>query len=291
MNPIDSLITQAHELLNRIEELLPAKQQKIDIESAIAWRWTHRQQQGQLEPISNVVNTQLSDILNLDTTKSMLVQNTEQFLKGLPANNALLWGPRGTGKSSLIRALLNEFQGQGLKLIEVDKEHLVELPDIMQQLQGSPSRFIVYCDDLSFEANDSSYKALKVVLDGSLSETPENLLIYATSNRRHLLPEYQQENLDSQIMNNELHHGEAIEEKISLSDRFGLWLPLHPFSQNDYLRVVDHWLKHFSMPGTEDEETRTLALRWALQRGNRSGRIAWQFARHWAGKKLLEAQS
>ena len=221
----------------------------------------------------------------MDRQKAEIQRNTRQFIAGLPANNVLLWGARGTGKSSLIKALLNEYADQGLRMIEVDKDDLVHWADIVERVYDRPERFLLYCDDLSFEADDASYKALKAILDGSISAAPENVLLYATSNRRHLLPEYMSENQDSRIVEGELHHGEAVEEKISLSERFGLWLSFHPFSQDDYLAIVAYWLGELGWTEGLDEESRKLALRWALTRGSRSGRVAWQFARDWVGRQ------
>ncbi|MCW8948032.1 MAG: ATP-binding protein, partial [Sedimenticola sp.] len=203
---------------------------------------------------------------------------------GRSANNTLLWGSRGTGKSSLIKALLNEYADQGLRLIEVEKQDLIDLPSIVELIQDRPEKFILYCDDLSFEADDASYKSLKAILDGSISAPPENVLIYATSNRRHLLPEFKQENQDVHIVEGEIHQNESVEEKISLSERFGLWLSFYPFSQDQYLEIVDHWLTQLGAETTADETTRLNALRFALKRGSRSGRVALQFARDWAGR-------
>jgi predicted AAA+ superfamily ATPase len=210
------------------------------------------------------------------------MSDTDKFF-----NNVLLWGPRGTGKSSLIKAILNEYAGDGLRLIEVECQHLVDLPDISELLYQHDDRFIIYCDDLSFESHDASYKALKVILDGSISDTADNILIYATSNRRHLMPEYMSENQQSQMIEGELQMSEAIEEKISLSERFGLWLSFHPFNQKQYLSIVDHWINKLDAKNDDDELIHKAALKWALEHGSRSGRVAWQFARDWAGKKQL----
>lgn len=256
-----------------------------------AFRWRHDNGQDQLETVVHPHMIRLHDLQGIDAQKQTLDRNTRQFIAGLPANNALLWGSRGTGKSSLIKALLNAYAEQGLRLIEVEKHHLVDLADIVAQLYTRNERFIVFCDDLSFEANDPSYKALKVALDGSVSTGPDNVLIYATSNRRHLLPEFMSENRVAHYVEGELHHGDGIEEKISLSERFGLWLSFYPFKQDAYLAIVAYWLDQLGAPagtaGTLHEDTRAEALRWALSRGSRSGRSAWQFARDWAGRNAL----
>lgn len=275
-------------LLDRLESMLPARRDTTAGEAALAYRWRRQGHTGYLIPIRPISRIELDDLLCIDRQKQTMVRNTRQFLAGLPANNALLWGPRGTGKSSLLKALLNACADKGLRLIEVPKHLLTDLPDIIEQLPDDNLRYIVYCDDLSFEADDPGYKSLKVVLDGSVSSLPDNLLIYATSNRRHLLPEYLQDNEASRIVNGELHHGEAVEEKISLSERFGLWLAFHPFSQDEYLHIVDHWLQRHGVDSQENDEIRQAALRWALAHGSRSGRTAWQFARDWAGHRKLE---
>lgn len=281
------LLERAHQLLDRLEQLLPPIPAVTDWEKAIAHRWCHNGKQGYLQAVTRTSQIRLSDLLCIDQQKQQLDQNTRQFVNGLPANNALLWGPRGTGKSSLIKAILNEYSDQGLRLIEVEKRHLEELPDMAEQLYNRPERFIIFCDDLSFETDDASYKSLKVVLDGSINRTPDNILIYASSNRRHLLPEYNQDNTDARLIDTEIHYGEAVEEKISLSERFGLWLAFHPFNQDAYLRIVDHWLQQLNVIIDNRESMQKDALRWALLHGSRSGRSAWQFARDFAGKQQL----
>jgi hypothetical protein len=222
---------------------------------------------------------------NIDDQKERITLNTQQFVAGRPANNVLLTGSRGSGKSSLVKAVLNEYSAKGLRLIEVDKDDLIDLPDIVDLLDGRPERFIIFCDDLSFESGETAYKALKSVLDGSISAPPENVLIYATSNRRHLMPEYFAENLDTTRVDDEIHPGEATEEKISLSERFGLWISFYPFSQDDYLNIVNHWLRHFGLSDKTIADCERDALNWALGRGSRSGRVAWQFARDLAGQQ------
>lgn len=281
----------AERLLNVLthwERQLPELSQALDCTRWQAWRWRRLQQRGgYLQPVRHIHPLRLADLQRIDRQKAALDLNVRQFLAGHSCNHVLLWGSRGTGKSSLIKALLNEYAEQGLRLIEVDKHDLLDLPDIVEPLFERPERFLIYCDDLSFEANDPSYKALKALLDGSISVLPNNVLLCATSNRRHLLPEYQQDNLDVRLVDGELHYGEAVEEKISLSERFGLWLSFHPFNQEDYLAIVAYWLQCLHWSAGLDEAARHHALQWALQRGSRSGRVAWQFARDWVGRQSL----
>jgi len=277
----DDILTRASTLIGRIEELLPRPMAPPSWD-ATAFRWRKDGQRGRLEAIGHPHRLALEDLLCIDAQRAEIERNTRQFLAGRSANNVLLWGSRGTGKSSLIKALLNAYQDQGLRLIEVDKDDLLDLPDILDIIRDRPERFIVYCDDLSFEASESGYKALKAVLDGSVSAALDNLLIYATSNRRHLLPEYQSENQATRLVDGEIHHGEGVEEKISLSDRFGIWLSFYPFTQDQYLTVVRHWLQRLGADPSPEAER--VALQWALRRGSRSGRTAWQFARDWAGR-------
>lgn len=272
-------------VLERLEAWLPPAPVPLDWERQHAFRWRRIGQRAWLEPIKHPHQLRLADLQRIDRQKAALDLNVRQFLAGRPCNNVLLWGARGTGKSSLIKALLNEYADRGLRLIEVDKHDLLDLPQIVEPLYGRPERFLLYCDDLSFEANEPSYKALKAMLDGSISAAPDNVLLCATSNRRHLLPEFMRENQDAQIIEGELHHSEAVEEKISLSERFGLWLSFHPFSQDDYLAIVAYWLEQLDSSISLDSASREEALRWALQRGSRSGRVAWQFARDWVGRQ------
>ena len=288
MSQLDRLLQRAERLLDRVEPLLPPAQAEPAWETAIAFHWRRRLGAGFLAPVAEPHAVDMDALRNVDRQKALLERNTRQFVAGLPANNALLWGSRGTGKSSLIKALLHAHASDGLRLVEMDKADLVDLPDLAGLLRHRPERFIVFCDDLSFEADDPSYKALKAMLDGSVSVAPDNVLIYATSNRRHLMPEYLTENEEARNVDGEIHHGEAVEEKISLSERFGLWVSFHPFDQDAYLTIVQSWLERF---GIDDrlEAVREHALRFALERGSRSGRVAWQFARDWAGRRGLES--
>ncbi len=277
------------QLLARLNAYLPAPAAAPDFANTIAFRWVRRQMLlgyvSNLEPVQHFAAIRFADLQHIERQLSLVVQNTRQFLDGRPANNVLMTGARGTGKSSLVRACLSEFQSQGLRLVEVDKQDLLDLPRIVDLLANEPYRFILFCDDLSFESGDAGYKALKTVLDGSVSAQSENILIYATSNRRHLMPEHMQENLQTRYeANGEIHPGEATEEKISLSERFGLWVSFYSFNQQDYLDIVTHWLKSFGCSETSIASARQPALQWALERGSRSGRVALHFARDWAGR-------
>jgi uncharacterized protein len=286
MDKLDRFLTRAEAVLTRLETMLPPAMPDVDWSSAVAFRWRKRQGRGYLQPIKAVSAIALDDLQNIDRQKALIEQNTRQFVNRLPANNVLLTGARGTGKSSLIKACLNAYADRGLRLIEVDKDDLHDLGDITDLIAQRPERFIVFCDDLSFEEGESGYKALKVALDGSISAQSDNVLIYATSNRRHLLPEYMSDNETYKHMpDGEIHPGEVVEEKISLSERFGLWVSFYPFKQDDYLTIVGHWLRHFGCSDTEVGDARGDALVWALERGSRSGRVAWQFARDWSGKR------
>ena len=286
---IESLLRRAESVLARLEAVLPQPMGAPDWQASHAFRYRRRSGaaggSGRLEPVRHVAQIALADLKEVEPQKERLVRNTEQFVAGLGANNVLLTGARGTGKSSLIKACLNEFAPRGLRLIEVDKADLVDLPDLVDLVAGRPERFIVYCDDLSFDEGEPGYKALKSILDGSISAAGDNVLIYATSNRRHLLPEYMKDNLSYQhTEDGEVHPGEVIEEKISLSERFGLWVSFYPFTQNEYLAIVAQWLRNFGVPEAAIGAARQESLVWALERGSRSGRVAWQFARDYAGR-------
>jgi predicted AAA+ superfamily ATPase len=286
MKELEQLLLRAEAVLARLEPLLPSPMAEVDWHASHAFRWrVPRDGRGYLQPVKLVSEIRFDDLHNISQQKEAIEQNTHQFITGKPANNVLLTGARGTGKSSLIKACLAKFAAQGLRLIEVDKEHLIDLPDIVDLIAERPERFVIFCDDLSFEEGEGGYKALKVVLDGSVAASSDNVLIYATSNRRHLLPEKFSDNETYRhVDDGDLHPGETVEEKISLSERFGLWLSFYPFRQDDYLDIVRHWLKHFGVPDAHWAQAEPEALRWALQRGSRSGRVAWQFARDWAGK-------
>ncbi len=289
------LTAQLKRVLTSLELLLPRPIPDIDWKVTTAANWRRHSFAGYLEPLEAVERISLDDLLGIDEQKQVVEENTRQFLAGLPANNCLLWGTRGTGKSSLVRAMLNRYADRGLRVIQVDKDDLVHLPDIVDAIKSEPYRFIVFSDDVSFEVGDSSYKMLKSALDGSVYAPPENALIYVTSNRRHLLPEYETDNRGAMLVNNEIHHGESVEEKISLSGRFGLWVGFHPFSQDQYLEVVRQWTGRLcARMGTElawGAEERQAAILWSQQKGDASGRIAHQFATHWVGKRLLSGKA
>jgi uncharacterized protein len=289
------LLARAESLLARVEALFPPVEPDPDWSSITAARWRKRNGRGFLQSVRHPHAIALDDLVAIDAQKDAIDRNTRQFVAGLPANNVLLTGSRGTGKSSLVKAMLARYAARGLRLVEVDKADLVDLPDIAERIAAEPYRYVVFCDDLTFDAGEAGYKALKVMLDGSIAGASSNVLIYATSNRRHLLPEYFAENLETRHVGEEVHPGESVEEKISLSERFGLWVSFYPFVQDDYLAAVDRWLAHFGVaePSTaRDAEARMReALQFALQRGSRSGRVAWQFARHWAGGLGLQASS
>jgi predicted AAA+ superfamily ATPase len=283
MADIDKLLKRAEQVLARFEAALPEAAPPVDWK-ATAFRWRKKNGRGFLQAVSHPHRVRLVDLRDIDEQKALVEANTRQFVEGRPANNVLLTGARGTGKSSLIKACLERYARQGLRLIEVDKQDLVDLPDIVDAVDGRGERFIVYCDDLSFEASETGYKALKAILDGSIAAPPENLLVYATSNRRHLMPEFMSENLETRYVDEEVHPGETAEEKISLSERFGLWVSFYPFDQDAYLDIARHWLGVFDCVVEEGGSWREEALQWALLRGSRSGRVAWQFARDYAGR-------
>ncbi len=285
-NTIEKLLERAVLMLERLERVLPQALSQPDWNEAIAWRYRKRASgHGVLEGVRHVSDMSLNDLQEIDGQKEKLQQNTLQFVQGLPANNVLLTGSRGTGKSSLIKACLNAYAAQGLRLIEVDKDDLTDLPDIVDVVAGRPEKFIIFCDDLSFEDGEGGYKALKSILDGSVAAATPNVLIYATSNRRHLLPEHMKDNLTyTHTEDGEVHPGEVIEEKISLSERFGLWISFYPFSQDEYLTIVAQWLKSLGASEAVIQTSGPEALVWALERGSRSGRVAYQFARDYMGR-------
>ncbi len=281
------LIERAEQLIGRIEAVLPQPLGAPDWDQAVAWRYRRRASgMGVLEPVRHLATLQLADLKEIEPQKERVERNTRQFVAGRPANNVLLTGARGTGKSSLIKACLNAYAPEGLRLIEVDKGDMTDLPDIVEIVSGRPEKFIVYCDDLSFEEGEPGYKALKSILDGSVAASTPNVLIYATSNRRHLLPEYMKDNLSyHHTEEGELHPGEVVEEKVSLSERFGLWVSFYPFSQDEYLTIAAQWLDALGASPEQIEQARPQALLWALERGSRSGRVAWQFARDFMGQQ------
>ena len=286
-----AFLARAEQLMVRIEAALPHGLQQPDWAASVAFKYRRRSSgQGVIAPVANIGAIDLADLQEIDLQKEKIQRNTEQFVRGLPANNVLLTGSRGTGKSSLIRACLHAYAAQGLRLIEVDKAELVDLPDLVELVARRPEKFIVFCDDLSFDEGEPGYKALKSVLDGSVAATTPNVLIYATSNRRHLLPEYMAENLTyTHTADGEVHPGEVVEEKISLSERFGLWVSFYPFNQEEYLRIVAQWLCALGVGDAHIAGARPEALVWALERGSRSGRVAWQFARDFAGRHASTA--
>ncbi|WJM96220.1 ATP-binding protein [Pseudomonas defluvii] len=289
---VNAFLERAEAVLARLEPLLPAPRPAIDWGHCLAARWQREGRSGFLLPLDVSLDMRLSDLIGIDHQREQLRRNTRQFLDGMPANHALLWGSRGTGKSSLVRALLAEYATAGLRLIEIERDHLADLPRVVEQLHKLPQRFVLFCDDLSFEAGEGDYRVLKSVLDGSLEQAPDNVLLYATSNRRHLVPEKQSDNENWKMIDGELHPNEAVEDKIALSDRFGLWLSFYPFTQEHFLDVVEHWISQLAQASdlvwVRDETLEKAAIRWATGRGNRNGRCAYQFARYWVGLKLLE---
>lgn len=290
---LNAFLERAESVLARLEPLLPAVREPVDWEKSLAARWVREGRAGYLMSLDLTLDMRLSDLIGVDQQRAQLGRNTQQFIDGLPANHALLWGSRGTGKSSLVRALLAEHANAGLRLIEIERDHLSDLPRVVEQLQKLPQRFVLFCDDLSFESGEGDYRVLKSVLDGSLEQAPDNVLLYATSNRRHLVPEKESDNAHWQRGDDgEIHPSEAVEDKIALSDRFGLWLSFYPFTQEHFLDVVEHWIGELAgkagLQWQRDQELEIHAVRWATGRGNRNGRCAYQFARYWVGLKMLE---
>lgn len=284
---LTQLLQRAERVLEQLEAYLPPAPPSIDWD-APAFIWRRRGARGWLDAVKHIAPIQAADLQHIERQKNTLLRNTAHFVAGKPANNVLMTGARGTGKSSLVKAMLNEFADQGLRLIEIDKNDMGDLPDIITLIADRPERFIIFSDDLSFEDGEAGYKALKSVLDGSIAATSSNVLIYATSNRRHLMPEYAADNLATTTPSTgEIHHGEAVEEKISLSERFGIWLSFYQFKQDDYLDIVYYWLKELGCPAEHVEEARREALQWALHRGSRSGRVAQQFAKDWVANHVL----
>jgi predicted AAA+ superfamily ATPase len=283
---LQRLLLRAEMLMARIELALPQPLHAPDWQASVAFRYRKRSNgHGVLEPVRHIGHMSLDDLKEIDQQKEKIQRNTLQFIEGKPANNVLLTGARGTGKSSLVKACLNTYASRGLRLIEVDKQDMIDLPDIIEAVAERPERFIVFCDDLSFDEGEPGYKALKSILDGTVAAATANVLIYATSNRRHLLPEYMKDNLSyTHTDDGEVHPGEVIEEKISLSERFGLWVSFYPFSQDEYLQIVDQWLASLKVPRDMWPQAHAQSLVWALERGSRSGRVAYQFARDFAGQ-------
>ncbi len=287
---LERVIERADQLLGRFEAMLPSTAQAPDFSQSIAFRWRKSGGRSAIVPVAHPHRIALKDLQGIEAQVGLVDANTRQFVEGVPANNVLLTGARGTGKSSLVKAVLGKYSGRGLRLIEMEKQDLVELPELVDRVAEAPFRFILFCDDLSFEADEPAYKALKAVLDGSISATSENILIYATSNRRHLMPEFMRENLETEYIGEEIHPGETVEEKISLSERFGLWVSFYPFDQDHYLAIARYWVERLGVPVDDVATLEREALQWALSRGSRSGRVAWHFARDYAGRAMLKAR-
>jgi len=284
MPHLETLLERADRLLSRLEALLPASAEP-PWEAAMAFRWRATPVGGRLVPVTHPHRVRLADLKHIDEQKRIIDRNTRQFVEGRPANNVLLTGARGTGKSSLVKAVFHQYAKRGLRLIEIDKTHLGDLPELVELIHDRPERFILFCDDLSFAAEEPGYQALKAILDGSIASVADNMLVYATSNRRHLMPEYFEENAATRHVEGEVHPAEAVEEKISLSERFGIWLSFYPFDQDEYLHIVEHWVGVLGRLPEDRTALHRAALNWALGRGARSGRVAWQFARDWVGQQ------
>jgi predicted AAA+ superfamily ATPase len=287
MDDLTKILERADSLLARLEQLVPGPVAEPDWRASIAFRWRRQGARGVIQPVAHPHRIGLKDLLGIDEQKALVDRNTRQFVEGRPANNVLLTGARGTGKSSLVKAVLSKYASKRLRLIEISKHDLMDLPDIVDLIFGRRERFILFCDDLSFAAEEPGYQALKAALDGSIAAQSDNLLIYATSNRRHLMPEYMEENVATRHVGEEVHPDEAVEEKVSLSERFGLWASFYPFSQDEYLTIADSWVDSMGAAKGNPAERHRAALQWSLARGSRSGRVAWQFARDWAGRKKM----
>jgi predicted AAA+ superfamily ATPase len=292
MNLKPEVVAQLERVLSSVEMLLPTAIKQVDWSTCHAANWRRHSFSGYLEQVKVTDNIALDDLLGVDEQKKIMVDNTRQFLQGLPANNALLWGSRGTGKSSIVKALLNKYGSQGLRIIQVEKEDLIYIPDIFAAIEDQPYRFIMLCDDLTFEIGELTYKMLKSALDGSVYSAPENVLIYVTSNRRYLLPEYESDHIGGKYVKGELQQSEIQEEKSSLSDRFGLWVPFHVFSQERYLEAVklciEQWSVQFQQEIPWSDDLERTALKWANEKTKRCGRTAYQFSKNWVGKYLLK---
>ena len=291
MNLKPEVVAQLERVLGSVEMLLPRAVKPVNWATCHAANWRRHSFSGYLEPVKVTDTTTLEELLGVEKQKEVMIDNTRQFLKGLPANNALLWGSRGTGKSSLVKALLNEYASEGLRVIQVEKEDLIYLSEIFAAVENEPYRFILLCDDLTFEVGELSYKMLKSAVDGSVYSAPENVLIYVTSNRRHLLPEYETDHIGGKFVNGELQQSEAQEEKVSLSDRFGLWIAFYAFSQDRYMEAVrlsierEGRQRKVEIPWTKELEE--AAIRWSHDKSKRCGRTAYQFSKNWVGRYLL----